>query len=292
MKVMVIDTVGGNRFSDSYKSYFPNVKLRGIEMRDDGECHPHGYQCGYYAGVLLNAVEGEHELVFVRIFDEYAQPIVGSNEWILDVIASEKPNIVTRSWGQHDQDNKWGQLYGEVAWSEWCKKFVELHHSVGFVDFGAAGNSDSNDADTDIDYPHRLIPYVCNIIGSHNRAGMPSVFSGDGVGVGCTMWGENVYLNSNGVWERGSGTSFACPKAAGLCAALNIKSADWGSYVMRNATRPENWMGYLPNKKWGWGSLEYRYQEHLSLLPDNLLPPRLAAMASQVTYKDYQAHRE
>ena len=154
--------------------------------------------------------------------------------------------------------------------------------------FFAAGNDDHNDADEDVAFPQRLLPEYANIIGSHNRAGRPSEFSGDGVGVQCVMWGENVaLLNKYGKWERGSGTSFACPKAAGLCAYLGLDHFAWRKYVLAHSTRPDNWSGYLPHPKWGYGSPEYRYQEALALLPDELQPPAMrGGMRVKLQYMD------
>jgi len=279
MKVMVIDTVGGDRFGKRYRKFFPKVKLSGYEMSNQGTCQPHGYQCGYYAGVLLNNVPGDHELIFVRNFDGRGNWVRGSEDWMLDLIEKHRPDIVTRSWGQHDGDSAYGESMGTRGWAQWAEEFKRLQGVLGFVDFGAAGNDDVNDADNDIAFPQRLMGGFSNVIGSHRRDGVPSKFSGDGHGVQCVLWGENILLNSNGIWERGSGTSFSCPKAAGLCAALGLLHEEWGEYVQENATKPEGWTGDIPHPKWGYGSLEYRYQEKLAALgmtAPHLLPPYIA----------------
>lgn len=274
VKVLVIDTVGGDRFSQAFRSYFPGMTLRGLEMNDDGACQPHGYQCGYYAGVLLNHIAGPHEIVFARIFDGNGVWIPESENWMLEVIEREKPDIVTRSWGQDDADSPLWARAGDMYWGRWVREYEHLQKLIGFVDFGAAGNDDHNDPDNDTSFPQRIME-VANVIGSHNRQGIPSVFSGDGPAVQCVFWGENIALNSNGVWERGSGTSFACPKAAGLCAFLGLNTDNWRDMVKLRATRPDGWTGDLPHVKWGWGSLEHLYQAELQKLPAHLQPPAL-----------------
>lgn len=275
MKVMVIDTVGGNRFSSAYKAYFPNINLRGLEMHDMGPCQAHGYQCGYYAGVLLNTIPGKHEIVYVRNFDGDGNWISGCEQWMLEMIEREAPDYITRSWGQDDGDSAFGDKVASSGWKQWVMYFRALQKKHGFVDFGAAGNGDFNDLDNDISYPQRLMTDITNVIGSHRKDGIPSTFSGDGVGVQCVLWGEDILLNDNGKWGIGSGTSFSCPKAAGLCAALGLNSDEWRKYVVNNTTKPEDWKGKLPHPKWGFGSLEYRYQEYLARLDEHLLPPHI-----------------
>lgn len=277
MKILVADTVGGDRFSEAYKAYFPMATLRGIEMRDDGDCHPHGYMCGYYAGVLTRLLSSISEIVFARIFDGQGRPVPHSNEWLLEVIERESPDIISNSWGAWDGDERLTDAMGAYGWTNWAREYAGIIRLVNAVSFHAAGNNDVNDSDADVDYPQRLMPSAVNIIGSHNRAGIPSVFSGDGHGVICSMWGERVpLLDGDGNWTLGSGTSFACPKAAGLAVWLGLNHTTFRESCISHATRPIDWDGELPNVKWGWGSLEYRYQEGLAMLPDHLLPPAMS----------------
>lgn len=293
MKVLVIDSTGLSDCTDAYRSFFqPHIKLIGHEPSKDygklasGE---HGYQCGYYAGVLLNLVEGEHEIHYARIFDQHGTWIRGSEGFILDVIEKVNPDVVSCSWGMDDGDLPWGEKQGRDAWLSWSVQFRRLLKDKKTAVFFAAGNDDKNDADDDVAYPQRLLPEYANIIGSHNRAGRPSEFSGDGKGVQCVMWGEHVaLLNKYGKWERGSGTSFACPKAAGLAAYLALDHYGWRKYILENATHPDKWSGYLPHPKWGYGSMEYRYQELLAELPDELQPPFLPRrkLAGEIMYMD------
>lgn len=280
MKVLIIDSTGLSDCSERYRKYFgQNIKLVGHEPSPGyakTPSGPHGYQCGYYAGVLLNLVEGEHEIHFARIFDKDGMWIKDSDDFILAAIDHVRPDIINNSWGMDDLDLPWGEQNGRDAWVRWSTQFRKLINECKAVPFFAAGNDDRNDADSDIAFPQRLIPEVANIIGSHNRAGKPSVFSGDGVGVQVAMWGERVMLlDQDGVWTLGSGTSFASPKAAGLCAYLGLDHFHWRKYVLAHSTRPDNWSGYLPHPKWGYGSLEYRYQEVLAMLPDELQPPAM-----------------
>lgn len=293
MKVLIIDSTGLSDVTDNYRSFFgPHIKLIGHEPAAaykkvaSGE---HGYQCGYYAGVLLNLLEGEHELHFARIFDQHDNWIRGVDKFILDVIADVQPDVVSNSWGMDDGDLPWGERDAQRAWASWAARFRLLMNNKKTAVFFAAGNDDKNDEDEDVAFPQRMLPEYANIIGSHNRAGKPSRFSGDGKGVNSVMWGENVaLLNKYGKWERGSGTSFACPKAAGLAAYLQLDHYGWRKYVLENATHPDKWSGYLPHPKWGYGSMEYRYQELLAELPDELQPPHVSRKkrTGEIEYMD------
>lgn len=275
MKVMVIDTVG-TQFPDYFKSYFPNVKIRGYDLTDQIVTHPHGYQAGYYATILLNLMPGEHEAVYVRIFDGNGVPIPKSNEWMLDVIADEMPDVITNSWGQWDGDNRLNDALANYSWANWAVKYNQIISAYRCASFFAAGNNDQNDSDSDIDYPGKLVYPLSACIGSHRRNGIPSEFSGDGKQVVASFWAEHVQLLSGDKWERGSGTSFACPKAAGLAAYLKMDTLAFAHYAEDNGSKPDYFHGDLPNAKWGWGSLEHKYQEKLSMLSENLRPPRMS----------------
>ena len=278
MKVLVIDSTGLSDCSDRYRKFWrEGITLVGHEPAKSWAKVPsgaHGYQCGYYAGILLNLIEGEHEIHFARIFDQHGGWIKDSENFILDVIHDTKCDIITNSWGQDDGDIDWQEASARRGWASWAARFRMLMNEHKSTVFFASGNDDQNDADDDVAFPQRLIPEYVNIIGSHNRSGKPSVFSGDGKGVHVTMWGERVMLlNQDAYWELGSGTSFACPKAAGLCAYLGLDHFSWRKYVLGHSTRPDKWSGFIPHPKWGYGSLEYRYQEVLSELPDDKQPP-------------------
>jgi hypothetical protein len=291
MRLLVIDSTGLSDVSDKYRSYFgKNIKLVGHEPSKAYGKTPsgaHGYQCGYYAGVLLNLIPGDHEIHYARIFDQHGGWIRGSENFILDVIHEVSPQVISNSWGQHDGDDPFSERVARTGWIGWSSRFSSLVNGVSAVPFFAAGNDDVNDADDDVAYPQRLIPELANIIGSHNRGGRPSVFSGDGKGVQVTMWGERVaLLDGDGKWSLGSGTSFSCPKAAGLCAYLQHDHFSWRRFVREMSQRPKNWAGVLPHRKWGEGSLEYVYQEALALLPEVLRPP-VFGKRRPVTYMDF-----
>lgn len=289
MKILITDSTGLSDVSDKYRSFFnSNIKLIGHEPSKSFVGLPsgeHGYQCGYYAGALLNLVKGDHEIHFLRIFDSKNNWINGSENFILDVINDVEPDIVSNSWGMDDGDSAWGEKQGRKAWSLWSSQYEKLFREKQFVSFFAAGNDDKNDLDEDISFPQRLISDFTCVVGSHNKSGIPSRFSGDGFGVMVSMWGENVsLLNKYGKWERGSGTSFSCPKAAGLCAYLGLDFFTWKNFVLNNAQKPENWVGQLPHPKWGWGSLEYAYQKFLAKLPIVQQPPLI--LDGKVKYFD------
>lgn len=296
MKVIVIDSAG-DFISDEYRSILPrNITVRGYSPIQSDKIHPHGYQVAYYATHLLHLVAGQHELVFVRIFDGDAQPISNSNDYALEVLEHEaKPDrdgrwpVIVNSWGADAHGNPMMERRLGGYWERWTAKFQAI--VGGSAVFSAAGNSDNNDADVDISYPWRMMHGNSIIVGSHSRAGTPSVFSGDGPGVFMCMWGQAIpLLDHYGIWSVGSGTSFAAPKAAGLCAYTRQIALDFRDYVRGHATKPDQYSGYLPHNKWGWGSMEYRYQELSSdIADDNVRPPVIRkSMMSLMQWHDFQ----
>lgn len=284
---MVIDTQGPGRILTQYLNYLPDVKIVGWEPKSVAgtPCHPHGLMCGWFAtapalAAALNKTDMDIELHFVRIFDQHAGAIPDSDAWMLDMIAGIEPDVVSRSWGMWDADSGGVAMQGRIMWGPWTETYLALQAKLGFVDFGAAGNSDTNDADADIDYPQQLMPEVCNVIGSCNRAGVPSVFSGDGQGLQCLFWGEEINCNNNGRWELASGTSFATPKAAGVCAALNMSTNEWRAFVQATATKPYNVKA--PHPKYGYGCMEDVFQDLIRRLPSSLLPPSQGTVSASL----------
>lgn len=275
MKILVIDSQGGDGISPRYRELMPNVGLRGVEMAGTAgtNCHPHGLMAGYYAGCLFQSSAFDPsgaEIVFVRVFDRQARTVADSDKWMLDVIARENPDIVTRSWGGIYGNGRQGDITGQVMWGEWVEEYRKLQAEIGFVDFGSAGNSGDWRKDDDTVYPQKMMPEICNIIGSARRDGIPSEWSSDGAGVQCVAWGERIYLCDNGKWELGSGTSFSCPKMAGLCAVLRFDTAQWRKFVQAEATRPH---GFDHSWKWGHGNMEDQFQFLLQKVPAALQPP-------------------
>lgn len=183
---------------------------------------------------------------------------------------------------------------------EWY--FDYLKSTGPYLDFGAGGNSDENDRDEDVDYPQRIMPFS-NVIGSHNKRGKPSFFSGDGKKIQCCLVGERVWVHGPGGWVLVSGTSFSSPKASGVCAyeldvpVLNRswgaadmdmlsdedltnawrgwvdrfedaigktgKEEAWNNFVLQHAEVPEGWSKGERHDKWGRGSLEEQWQSHV-----------------------------
>jgi hypothetical protein len=296
LKVIVLDSAS-KFIADEYRAMLPQgITVRGYDSTNEERVHPHGYQVGYYATHLLNLVPGEHELVFIRIFDGNARPIAGSNEFALDILEQEcKPNkdgkwpVICNSWGADDGDIPGMERRLGGHWERWARKFQEITKSAAV--FSAAGNDDHNDADNDVSYPWRILTGSAIIVGSHDRAGVPSVFSGDGSGVFLSMWGQAIpLLDHQGIWSVGSGTSFAAPKAAGLCAYMGMDGLNFRDYVRSHATKPDRYSGYLPHLKWGWGSMEYRYQELSSdVADDNKRPPVIRkSMMSLMQWRDFK----
>ena len=274
-KVMIIDSQG-EQITDVYRSLLPGVAMRGVEQKitRGTECHPHGALCGWNAAIPLIGTGLPFEIIFVRIFDKDAKWVDGSEEFILKTIAQERPNYISRSWGAWDGDDAMQNYWASVAFDEFVPEYKRLQAEIGFVDFGAAGNSDNNDADRDVDYPQVQMPEICNIIGACARNGVPTKWSGDGAGVQCVMWGHLVYSpDMTGRWILWSGTSAATPRACGACAALGDDLASWRRRLVNlpESCRPRgDWK--LPHPKWGYGCAEDLWQIFARRVPANLLP--------------------
>jgi hypothetical protein len=276
MKIMIIDTQGP-AISEAYRALLPGLRIRGYEPDyvKGTPCHEHGALCGWLAAApVLGAGMSSAELIFVRIFDELAHWIPGSEEYMLRIIEQEKPDYISRSWGAWDGDDGLAQFWAQAAFSEFGPAFRELQKKIGFVDFGAAGNSDENDRDNDVDYPQCDLLDLSNIIGACRRDGHPTIWTGDGEGVLCLMWGDQVYSpDMSGRWVLWSGTSAATPKACGACAAMLLNRDQWRDLCRSpKAERPYETYS-LPHPKFGWGCMEKFWQENVRRLPEQLLPP-------------------
>lgn len=287
IRLMVVDSVGGQRFSDRYRNYFARVTLEGYEPDDYGKCSPHGYQVGYWAGALLSLYPGKASITYVRVFDGQSRWIPASSEYVLRMIREKRPTHVTGSWGQWDGDTRMGEFNISSGWRDWSDRYRELQQEIGFITAAAAGNHDRNDEDDDVNGPWRLLTDCVTIIGSARRDGVPSVWSGDGH-VDAVAWGEQVPLLGYNTWGWGSGTSFAAPAALSLCMAEGIfELAAWRSYIAENTTVPRGYRGLIPHRKWGQGNLTHRLMEHRSMLPEQLLPPRSRPPRIQ-QYEDFK----
>ncbi len=288
---MVIDSQGPGHIDQVYRDTLPNCVFSGHEPAAVAgtPCHPHGAQAGYYAACLLTPEngfnKGDVEVVFARVFDSRAEAIPGVDDWMLDIIARERPDIVNRSWGLAVSGCDWGRMIGEATWGPWVEKFEALRKDIGFVDFGAAGNSGNWTKDNTVNYPQRMLSRSV-IVGACRRDGRASVFSSDGPEVDCVAWGEDIYLLSGDHWDVGSGTSFSCPKMAGLCAVMGYDYDQFQALIDSDSfTRPRN---ATRSNKWGRGNGEDLYQRYFSQLPKRQLTPD-AVPALATTYFDFLA---
>ncbi|MCC6594241.1 MAG: S8/S53 family peptidase [Xanthomonadales bacterium] len=191
--IVIVDTEDGEHLPAAYRESLPHCTFKGFARPEEKGTPTHPH--GRMCGWLAAASTFPHEteVSFIRIFDSASKPV----------------------W--HDR---------------WY--FPLLRDMPPMQSFHAAGNDDANDADPDVDYPQSERATRLHVIGSHNRAGVPSVWSGDRAGaVECSTWAEDIWLHDGLRWEIGSGTSFACPKIAGLCAAvMNVPviSHSWGAW--------------------------------------------------------------
>jgi len=269
--LVIIDSQGPGGISDEYRALLPHCVIEGYEpMTAAGQvCHPHGLMVAQLAGVVAREPT---RLVFLRIFGAGAVAISGGTDWALDAMAElDLPagTVICRSWGMSPRGGL-GPAMGIIVYGAWVDRYTGLLKSRGWVDFGAAGNSDQNDSRPDVSYPQALMPGHSNIIGSHDRAGIPSRFSGDGKGVQCLFWAEHILLRTAMGWSVGSGTSFAAPKAAGVCCALGLDNEGWRKYV--GETAPSGWAQPW-HPKYGFGSREHLWQNAMMIINPRLWPP-------------------
>jgi hypothetical protein len=261
MKVLIFDSQGAE-ISDKYRSMFPNIRFRGIEPPGlPAVYHPHGAMCGYFICSALAARPGGAEVVFARIFNDKAQMYGNANTWMIDVVEQERPDYISNSWGLWDQDDQLGILVAKTFSEGYVKVWKEMKARIGFVDFRASGNNDSNDSDQDVAYPQAMMPDDVHLIGACDRAGIPTPWSSDGRGVECVFWGHQIRAcDIEGRFSVVSGTSFACPKACGVAARLGLGDREWRDLVIAQATRPAGEAFPLPHAKWGWGCMEESWQ--------------------------------
>lgn len=277
MKIAVLDTQGPVGISDEYRSELPGCRISGYEpdsIRGVPQ-HPHGLQVGWLAG----AVQENAELIFLRMLGETGQEVKGASDWALDMIEDLRPNVVVRSWGLHHGNDDLMDMVARVFWQPWAERYAEMIQRLDLCDFGAAGNNGNWRRGCDVVYPQKLIG-ASNVIGSCRRDGVASEWSADGPAVQCVMWGERILLRCAAGWGLGSGTSFAAPKAAGVCAALELSSQQWDTKVDFAASRPP---GFKRSDKWGRGCMEDSWQDLLLNRPAALTALRGAIMAQRTT---------
>jgi len=261
MKTLIIADTQGSAIRDAYRELVPGVDFRGVQPKGQpAECHPHGSQCGWLAAKALAAAADPWRVLFVRIMDGEGRLLKGWDKYLLDMIALHEPAIVSRSWGAWDGDTTLGRMIAQAATQDFAMQYNALRREIGFLDFAAAGNDDSNDRDDDIAYPQPLVE-GCHIIGSHRRCGVADEWSGDGVGMECCMWASGIQApDQSARFSKVYGTSFAAPKAAGVCGAYGLDDAGWTDLCRSFADVPEgDWE--RPHPKWGWGSMERFWQE-------------------------------
>lgn len=257
MKIVVIDTQGPAGIPDDYRAELPGCRISGGEPGSVSgtPCNPHGLQVGW----LVGAVQTDAELVFVRMLGQAGQEIKGAADWALDRIEDLRPDVVVRSWGLHHGNDILVDAIARVLYGPWAERYADLIERLGIRDFGAAGNNGNWRKGCDVVYPQKLMG-DSNVIGSCRRDGVASEWSADGPAVQCVLWAEKILLRSAEGWALGSGTSFAAPKAAGICAALGLSNEDWRRKVDLVASHPD---GFIRSDKWGQGCMENAWQSLL-----------------------------
>ena len=272
MKILVPDTTGGN-ISQAYRNLLPNITIRGISHPANVGDHPHGAWCGWLAAAPLQAVGGKHELVFLQILHNNGT-FANFEEILLETIAKERPDYISMSWGSWDRQDKQLAQRFQTHWEPFAQQFSALRQEIGFVAFAAAGNNDKNNATPDVAYPQRILPDQLYIVGSTNAQGIPSTFSADGPVHTVAIGEQCLSPDASGAWHLWRGTSAACPKVCGSMAARGLTHDEVHTILLADAEHPPAWTDRRPHPKWGYGSVEFLWQNDVAQLPPSLRPPR------------------
>jgi hypothetical protein len=282
MKLLIADTQG-SALSPAYRALLPNLTLRGIDHPDLRPHSPHGAWCGWLAGAPLQARGIAAEIVFLQILG----PSGTGKDWVdflLSHIAAEKPDVVSCSWGAWDQDDDFGEIFMRAAYNRYVEQLLSLKKDLGFRIVCAAGNDDFNDEDLDVAYPQKLMPDNAWIIGATDANGIPTLWSADGYVDAVMIGSKCASPDASGRWHLWQGTSAACPKFAGLIAAMGWNDEEILSILQSGAQHPAEWADQRPHTKWGWGSMEFGWQDIVRDLPRELRPP-LALTAFDLSYE-------
>jgi hypothetical protein len=286
MKILIPDTMG-SRISQAYRDLLPGISFRGIDAPDVVGDHPHGAWCGWLAGAPLQARGIKAEIVFLQILSS-AGTIRNWADILLDTIEREKPDVISCSWGAWDGDDELGEIFLRAAYSRYVDRLLELKAKQKFILVCAAGNDDANDADLDVAYPQKLMPDNAWIIGATDAWGIPVPWSADGFVDACMIGSKCASPDNDGKWSLWQGTSAACPKFAGMVAAMGWTDEEIMSAIQTGAECPAEWAESRPHTKWGWGSMEWGWQDIVAGLPAGLRPPtRMFALGT-----DYENYRD
>lgn len=269
-QIIILDTIGNRAaIHEGYFRRLPFVHKWGFHsppsQAGKTRQHEHGGMVAEKALLPLWNDPAGVACHFVQAFDDRGDFDM-DRAWAFDVIreiAGAGPAWMNCSWGAYGQGA--ASMPDRIEATAWREFLVEMSGRVRAT--WAAGNFGNYDpADQDNEFPASLLSDLSDKIGSADRDGTPSDYSGDSTlappaGV---YWATDVALlnPSTGAYDRGSGTSFAAPKHSGTIAALGILEQTAAELLVESAVRPALVPAKsLPNPKWGWGWLEAFYQE-------------------------------
>jgi hypothetical protein len=288
MKILIPDTLG-SRISPAYRALLPDITFRGIDHPEVVGDNQHGAWCGWLAGAPLQARGIKAEIVFLQILSTNGT-VRNWADLLLDTIEREQPDVVSCSWGAWDGDDDLSEIFLRASFSRYVDRLLELKAKRNFILVCASGNDDNYDEDMDVAYPQKLMPDNAWIIGATDPYGVPMPWSGDGF-VDAVMIGSKCASPGNdGNWELWQGTSAACPKFAGMVAAMGWSDEEILSAIQTGAQCPAEWAESRPHTKWGWGSMEFAWQNLVADLPEALKPP-LLLNRYDTTYENWKDGR-
>ena len=267
--IVVVDTVGNvENISKSFKDNFPFVaEWHGYEATNDAgnTPHPHGGMC--MGQILLPLWNDTDKIIahFIRLFNSSGRVVEEAfGQWTVDKISEISktgPTFVNNSWGNYIANGDTSKFTFDA--NVWRKMINE----TGVTVMWASGNNGDFDPDVDEEVPQGLLTDISSKIAAADRDSKPSIYSGDSVNAPptATFWSTRIHLLNpvTSKWDMASGTSFAAPKATGLCAKRNLSHYQFVELAKTSGQRPCNYAGKLPHPKWGWGWLEEEYQKEI-----------------------------
>jgi len=273
-KIVIVDTVGAlDLVNDKFFENFPFVsEWHGHELKECADTipHPHGGFACSQALLPLWETDDEIHVHFVRIFDSKAKSIpMAVARWSTDLIANIASESRSRTW----VNCSWGTYIGSNIPSQSARadRWRTLIAARNATVMWAAGNSGDFKVDVDENLPSGMLTDCSHKIAAAYKNGDTARFSSDSTHAepAATFWAVEVKgMNPvTGQWKSTTGTSFASPKATGLAAALDLGYEGFKVLAQSKSTTPAGFDGPLPHPKWGYGWLEYEYQNLIKDCP-------------------------
>jgi hypothetical protein len=291
--IVVLDSCSGQDLSAFFYTKYPNAHFTGNQP-DQLKGVPENTHGCLVASSILQVVDINCHLHFLRIFGSEGEGVADIDTWMFDQLelVNEKAKAegyrwwLNCSWGVADQDDQFAAMMQAMMFDEdWKARWREVTSEADI--FFAAGNSDDNDPDPDIDAPQKFLheDENCHVIAACDWDGVPAYFSGDGAGLSGMYPGHKIWAHDqDGKWVKWSGTSGASPYALGDAVMeeelFDARGSNFEDYVFESGTRPTEPVK-LPHPKAGWGCMNQQLFRRLTM--SGRQPPLDVAMQPSAT---------